>query len=76
VHELTWAHFSLVHYLVVPRSSEEVALKLRCPHNASAPALDRVLGVLIPFVQPSEPMADMGLFGVLGFCGRRVSRGL
>jgi len=69
------AHYSPVHLLVVLRSLEEGALKLQCPHNATAPALDRVLGVLVPFVQPLEgvvppqPMADMVLFGVLGFCG-------
>ena len=54
---------------------EEGALKLRCPYNAHAPALDRVLGVLVPFVQPLEgvvppqPMADMVLFGVWDFVG-------
>ena len=69
------AHYSPVHLLVVLRSLEEGALKLRYPHNANAPALDRVLGVLVPFVQPFEgvvppqPMADIFLFGVMGFCG-------
>jgi len=69
------AHYSLVPLLVVLRSLEEGAIKIRCPHNAIAPALDRVLGVLVPFVQPLEgvvppqPTADIFLFGVMGFCG-------
>jgi len=69
------AHYSPVHLLVVLRSLEEGALKLRRPSDAATPVLDRVLGVLVPFVRPSEgvvppqPMADMVLFGVLGFCG-------
>jgi len=60
---------------VLPRSSEEVVLKLRCPFEAAAPVSDRVLSVLVQLVLRSEgavpphPILDMGLFGVLGFCG-------
>jgi len=60
---------------VLPRSSEEVVLKLRCPFEAEAPVLDRVLGVLVQLVLcsegavPPQPIRDMVLFGVLGFCG-------
>jgi len=60
---------------VLPRSSEEVVVKLRCPSDADTPLLDRVLGVLVPLVLrsegavPPQPMLDMVLFGVLGFCG-------
>jgi len=72
---LLGTHFAHVHLLVVPRGLEEVALMLRCPSDAGAPVLDRVLGVLVPLVLrsegavPPQPMLDMVLFGVLGFCG-------
>lgn len=41
--------------LVLPRSLAEAFLKLRCPSNAYANVLDRVLGgVLVPLVQRFE----------------------
>jgi len=67
---LPGTYFAHVHLLVVPRGLEEVALMLRCPSDAGAPVLDRVLGVLVPLVLrsegavPPQPMLDMALFGV------------